>query len=203
MEPAGKVIPGLLGRGHSKRKVIWFAVERTLSAERATGAGGKPVRFRYPQGFSPERHLEGMFGIVDRGELPTTVELLIKNKQTEVFLRSYRIPLRPPEGRRSRPSDEGPRDGRAAQLDSPVPAVARSREAPGVARRGWQAIHEGFDSIRPRALNLRSHATKGEVYWNRRAVLLHYRRSERAPSRWKRQTGRTLTSTPTWNPERL
>lgn len=73
----------LVGRSHRGEKIVTLAVERVRSAERL------PERFAYPKRYSPQRHTEGIFGIVDGPE--TRVELLIMNAETAAYLRARRI----------------------------------------------------------------------------------------------------------------
>lgn len=73
----------LIGRSSLLKKIIWLAVERIRSVERLAD------RFEYPEGYSPERHTEGMFGIVEGPE--TRVELQILSPETTAFLSSRRL----------------------------------------------------------------------------------------------------------------
>ena len=73
----------LIGYSHRYRKNIWLAIERIRSVTKL------PYRFDYPAGYSPEKYTEGMFGIIEGPE--TTVELLLRGKETAAFLMSRRL----------------------------------------------------------------------------------------------------------------
>lgn len=73
----------LLGRSHRGGKVIALAVERMRSVARL------PSRFEYPAAYAPEKHTEGIFGLIEGPE--TLVELLIKDDETHVYLASRRL----------------------------------------------------------------------------------------------------------------
>ncbi len=73
----------LLGRSHRGGKIIALAVERMRGVERL------PSRFDYPSGYSPERHTEGIFGLIEGDD--TAVELLITNAETHAYLASRRL----------------------------------------------------------------------------------------------------------------
>ncbi len=73
----------LIGRSLLLKKIIWLAVERIRSVERL------PERFEYPESYSPERHTEGMFGIVEGPE--SRVELQLLTPETTAFLASRRL----------------------------------------------------------------------------------------------------------------
>jgi predicted DNA-binding transcriptional regulator YafY len=73
----------LLGKSLLFDKIIWLAVERMRGVEQLA------ERFDYPSDYSPERHTEGMFGIVEGPE--TTVELLLLGPETTAFLASRRL----------------------------------------------------------------------------------------------------------------
>lgn len=73
----------LIGYSHRFRKTIWLAVERIRSVTKL------PQRFDYPAGYTPEKHTEGMFGIIEGPE--TTVELLLLGPETAAFLSSRRL----------------------------------------------------------------------------------------------------------------
>ena len=73
----------LIGRSSVYRKIVYLAVERIRKAERLPG------RFVYPARYSPEKHTEGMFGIVEGPE--TRVELLLLNADTVTLLSSRRL----------------------------------------------------------------------------------------------------------------
>jgi proteasome accessory factor B len=70
------------GRSHRRSAIITLrssgcAIERL------------PETFEYPEGYSPEKHSQGIFGIIDGPQ--TAVELLIKDAQTRAYLESRRI----------------------------------------------------------------------------------------------------------------
>ncbi len=73
----------LIGRSHSYRKVVYLAVERIRAVETLAS------RFDYPTRYSPERHTEGTFGIVDGDETP--VEILILTREGAELLQSRRL----------------------------------------------------------------------------------------------------------------
>ncbi|MCK6553303.1 WYL domain-containing protein [Candidatus Binatia bacterium] len=73
----------LIARSHRVNKTVYFAVERIAEATRL-GA-----RFSYPRGYSPQKHIEGVFGIIDGPQ--TAVEILIRNRETAAYLSSRRI----------------------------------------------------------------------------------------------------------------
>jgi predicted DNA-binding transcriptional regulator YafY len=73
----------VLGRSHRGRKIIALAVERMRKVERL------PDHFDYPAGYSPEKHTEGIFGLIEGPD--TTVELLITNPETHAYLSSRRL----------------------------------------------------------------------------------------------------------------
>lgn len=73
----------VLGRSDRRGAIITLAVERMRSVERL------PDTFDYPEGFTPEKHTEGIFGIIEGPQ--TQVELLIKNPQTRAYLEARRI----------------------------------------------------------------------------------------------------------------
>lgn len=61
---------------------ITLAVERIDTVRVLTGPDGEPLTFRRPPRFSPEKHFEGVFGIM--GDSPERqVELEIQNPETE------------------------------------------------------------------------------------------------------------------------
>jgi predicted DNA-binding transcriptional regulator YafY len=60
----------LIGRSHTHRKIIYLAVERIQSAELLEH------RFEYPRGYTPERHTDGVFGIVDGPEAEVAIRIL-------------------------------------------------------------------------------------------------------------------------------
>jgi proteasome accessory factor B len=73
----------LLGRSHRGRKVVTLAVERMRSVRRLDAT------FRYPADYSPQKHSEGIFGLIEGPETP--VELLIQDAATAAYLASRRI----------------------------------------------------------------------------------------------------------------
>ena len=83
----------LIGRSHVYKRIVYLAVERIREARRLA------ERFEYPRRYSPERHTEGMFGIVEGEE--TAVEILLLNAETTALLSSRR--LHPTQRFESRP----------------------------------------------------------------------------------------------------
>ena len=73
----------LIGRSEYYRKIIYLAVERIRSAQLL------PERFEYPARYSPARHTEGTFGIVEGPE--TLVKLELLNAETAALLASRRL----------------------------------------------------------------------------------------------------------------
>ena len=73
----------LIGRSHSYRKIVYLAVERMRTVEML------PARFEYPKRYSPEKHTEGTFGIIDGDE--TDVELVILTREGKELLQSRRL----------------------------------------------------------------------------------------------------------------
>src|SRR4029450_5611575 len=74
----------VLGRSHrGGGRVVTLAVERMRSVERM------PDSFEYPADYTPQKHSEGIFGIIEGPQ--TSVELLIKDAQTRAYLESRRI----------------------------------------------------------------------------------------------------------------
>src|SRR5439155_9359131 len=73
----------LIGRSHHYKKIVYLAVERIRRAERL------PERFEYPRRYSPARHTEGTFGIVEGPETEVKLELL--NPETVALLESRRL----------------------------------------------------------------------------------------------------------------
>ncbi len=75
----------LVGLSHLYQRVIWLAVERIRSATPTRGDGPRGrARFTSPPSFHPERHTDGLFGVVEGPE--TEVELAILNEKTEAYL---------------------------------------------------------------------------------------------------------------------
>lgn len=73
----------LIGHSHHYRKIIWLAVERIRAAEKLG------TRFAYPAQYSPAKHTEGTFGIIDGP--PARVELLLLTPQTTAYLKARRL----------------------------------------------------------------------------------------------------------------
>ena len=60
----------LIGRSHTHRKIIYLAVERIGDITLLDR------RFEYPRNYTPERHTDGVFGIVDGPETEVAIRLL-------------------------------------------------------------------------------------------------------------------------------
>ena len=74
----------VIGRSHRHGgRVVTLAVERMRRVERM------PDSFEYPADYTPQKHSEGIFGIIEGPQ--TSVELLIKDAQTRAYLESRRI----------------------------------------------------------------------------------------------------------------
>jgi predicted DNA-binding transcriptional regulator YafY len=73
----------LIGRSHQQKKIVYLAIERIRKAERLA------AHFEYPKGYSPQKHTEGTFGIVDGPE--ERVEILILDPDTTALLSSRRL----------------------------------------------------------------------------------------------------------------
>ena len=73
----------LIGYSHLYKKIIWLAVERIGSVEKL------PATFEYPKRYSPQKHTEGIFGIIDGPE--TRVEAVLRNADTAAYLSSRRL----------------------------------------------------------------------------------------------------------------
>lgn len=73
----------LIGHSHLRRKIIWLAIERIRGLETL------PQRFDYPKRYSPQKHTEGIFGIVDGAV--TQVELLLLSDKTVAYLASRKL----------------------------------------------------------------------------------------------------------------
>lgn len=73
----------LIGHSHLRRKIIWLAIERIRALETL------PQRFDYPKRYSPQKHTEGIFGIVDG--LVTHVELLLLSDKTAAYLAARKL----------------------------------------------------------------------------------------------------------------
>jgi predicted DNA-binding transcriptional regulator YafY len=78
----------VLGLSRLYQKVIYLAVERIGTAEFILDHDNKRVRFTYPRGYHPEKHLNGTFGLIEGPE--TDVELLLLG-DTEAYLRPRTI----------------------------------------------------------------------------------------------------------------
>ena len=74
----------VLGVSRLYRRIIYLAVERMRSVEFVLDRAQDRVRFAYPKGYRPEKHLDGAFGLLDGPE--TQVELLLL-ADTEAYLR--------------------------------------------------------------------------------------------------------------------
>ncbi len=73
----------VLGRSDRGRAIVTFAVERMRRVTRLS------TTFEYPRGYSPEKHTEGVFGLIEGPQ--TDVELLIKDDATRAYLAARRI----------------------------------------------------------------------------------------------------------------
>lgn len=73
----------LIGHSHLYRKIIYLAVERIRATEKLA------ERLTYPKTYSPQKHTEGIFGIIDGPE--TRVELQLLNADTAAYLSSRRL----------------------------------------------------------------------------------------------------------------
>jgi predicted DNA-binding transcriptional regulator YafY len=73
----------LIGKRHVYDKIVYLAVERISEVEKTK------TRFEYPKRYSPEKHTDGVFGIVDGDE--TEVAILIRGEQGASLLRSRRL----------------------------------------------------------------------------------------------------------------
>jgi len=73
----------LVGRSHRGRKIIALAVERMRAVTKL------PERFDYPASYTPEKHTEGIFGLIEGPE--TSVELRIRDAATHAYLASRRM----------------------------------------------------------------------------------------------------------------
>lgn len=73
----------LIGRSHTHRKIVYLAVERIRDSTLLDR------RFEYPKGYTPERHTDGVFGIVDGPE--TDVAIRILNTEGVELLSSRRL----------------------------------------------------------------------------------------------------------------
>ena len=73
----------VIGRSHSYRKIVYLAVERMRSVDILS------QQFPYPTRYSPEKHTEGTFGIVDGDE--TDVSLLILTREGADLVQSRRL----------------------------------------------------------------------------------------------------------------
>jgi predicted DNA-binding transcriptional regulator YafY len=96
----------LLGKSDRAPGITILSIERIDRAEKLRGEDGEPVRFRTPADFSPEKHFQGLFGIVEGEE--TEVELEIQTPQAAARLRERTIHpsqqfLAPLPGRQGKP----------------------------------------------------------------------------------------------------
>ena len=73
----------LIGKSHVHRKIVYLAVERIAAAQ------AMDATFAYPRRYSPERHTDGVFGIVDGPE--TEVAIRILGEQGAGLLQSRRL----------------------------------------------------------------------------------------------------------------
>lgn len=73
----------VIGYSHLARRILWLAIERIREIERLSET------FDYPKSYSPQKHTQGIFGIVDGPE--TRVELLLLNRETAAYLSSRRL----------------------------------------------------------------------------------------------------------------
>ncbi|SRR5579875_892938 len=78
----------VLGLSRRHRNVIYLAVERIRSVDFIADRDGNRLRFAYPKGYHPAKHLDGTFGLLDGPE--TKVELLLL-ENTEAYLRHRMI----------------------------------------------------------------------------------------------------------------
>ncbi len=78
----------LIGFSDVYKQIIYLAVERIRKAAPIAGADGVTERFVYPKRYHPEKHMDGVFGIIEGPE--THVELLLLH-QMEPLLRSRAI----------------------------------------------------------------------------------------------------------------
>ena len=77
----------LLGKSdrHPERPAIYLTIERIDQIEKVVDEEGKPARFQVPASYSPEKHFQGLFGIIEGEE--TEVVLEIQTKETDTRLR--------------------------------------------------------------------------------------------------------------------
>jgi predicted DNA-binding transcriptional regulator YafY len=73
----------LIARSDVVGKIVYFAIERIARAEKL------PQSFVYPKNYSPQKHTEGIFGIIEGPR--TRAEILIHNAETAAYLRSRRL----------------------------------------------------------------------------------------------------------------
>jgi predicted DNA-binding transcriptional regulator YafY len=62
----------LIGRSQRARKILTFAVERILSAQKLDD------KFEYPESYSPDKYTEGTFGIMDGPVTDVELRILVK-----------------------------------------------------------------------------------------------------------------------------
>jgi proteasome accessory factor B len=73
----------VIGYSHLFRQIIYLAVERIRKAEKMA------EQFTYPKTYAPQKHTEGMFGIVDGAD--TKVELAVLSAETTAYLAARRL----------------------------------------------------------------------------------------------------------------
>jgi predicted DNA-binding transcriptional regulator YafY len=78
----------VLGLSRRHRSIIYLAVERIRKVDFLLDRDGNRLRFTYPKGYHPAKHLDGTFGLLDGPE--TEVELLLL-ADTEAYLRPRMI----------------------------------------------------------------------------------------------------------------
>lgn len=79
----------LLGKSDLSDSLLYLAVERIRAIAFVTGNSGEQLTFAMPPDYDPARYSEGIFGIVSGKE--TRVEILIRNQDTENYLKSRLI----------------------------------------------------------------------------------------------------------------
>jgi predicted DNA-binding transcriptional regulator YafY len=80
----------LIGYSFEREKRIFLAVERIEKVVPHLGADGEVESFTYPEGYTPELHTQGAFGIYDTGKT-FDVELEILSADTIAFLAPRRF----------------------------------------------------------------------------------------------------------------
>lgn len=137
----------LIGRSHRGKGIVKLAVERIRDVEKLAD------RFDYPRSYSPAKHTEGVFGIIEGEE--RHVEILVHGAETEAYLRSRRI--HPTQQLRRR------RDGKAVLTMS----VRGTEEL-----RNWVlGFGPYLEVLKPRSL-------RDEVAASLRAAAAQYRRTK-------------------------